>query len=232
MYRKGLIVLIILMLVTVPSFAEIIRIGKTDCLLQPAAEEDTAKKYVLFVGSGDYFHACQNCREITAPDGGLLIPQASSKYTLCSAASDEVIEDIWPTLLSWAEEGSEMILIGYSAGGYPATVLAARLAEKGYTGRLYLLDGVYGAYKSVYYNEAYYREHLLMWDVAIWASSDRLVNISERTRKVGKNLAEDVNVDYRQYALNHNGMKVFYDVILNGAEAPEQVILEKDTDGE
>ncbi len=226
MRRKGRIALIILAalaLVTASSFAEMITIGKTDCLLQPAAEEDAMKKYVLFPGAGDYFHVFQNCGELTAGDGDLLIPQGSSEYTLCSTASDEVIREIWPTLRLWAEEGYEIILIGYSAGGYPATDLAVKLAGEGHTGRLYLLDGIYGAYRGIYYNEAYYRDHLTAWDVKIWASGDRYVRISERTRKVGSGLAEDENVEYRQYALSHDAMKTLYDVILNGAEGPEPV---------
>ena len=124
MSRKGLIVLIIMMLIAVSSSAETIRIGKTDCLLQPSAETDSMKKYVLFVGSAEYFNARSSCKSIMADDGDLLIPQGNCERELCSAASDEVIRDIRPTLLSWAADGYEMILIGYSAGGYPATTLA------------------------------------------------------------------------------------------------------------
>lgn len=233
MRRKGVVIfLAVLLLVTSLSSAEMVTIGKTDCLLQPAAEEDAMKKYVLFVGSGDYFHVFRNCGELAAADGELLVPQGSSEYTLCSAASDEVIRDVWPKLRLWAEEGYEIILIGYSAGGYPATALASKLAEEGHTGRLYLLDGIYGAYKGIHYNEAYYREHLAAWNVTIWASEDRYVRISERTRSVGSGLAEDENVVYRQYALSHDGMKTLYDVILNGAEAPEPVNPARDADGE
>ena len=223
MSRKSLIALIIMTLIAVSSSAETIRIGKTDCLLQPSAETDSTKKYVLFVGSAEYFNACSSCKDIMAHDGDLLIPQGNGERVLCSAASDEVIRDIRPTLLSWAADGYEMILIGYSAGGYPATTLASQLAEEGYNGRLYLLDGVSGAYKSTYFNESYYRNHLATWDITIYASSDRYVHISERTRRIGSELADDENVIYHRYKLNHEGMKLFYNVIMNGVEAPEPV---------
>ncbi len=223
MLKKGLCIMLALVLAAGSASAEIIRIGKTHCLLQPPSEEDGRKKYALFVGSAEYFHGCMLCGDVTAKDGELLIPQGNEKYILCSAASDVVIRDLWPTLRSWAEEGFDIVLIGYSAGGYPATVLASRLAEEGYTGRLYLLDGIYGAYRSVHYNEDYYREHLASWDLTICASTDDSVQISGRTRKVGAALAGDGNVVYRQYALDHTRMTVFYDVILNGAEAPEPV---------
>lgn len=232
MLRKGMAILLILMIITVPACAEIVRIGKTDCLLQPASEEDCLKKYVLFVGSAEYFHACMLCGDITARDGELLIPQGNNRYVRCTAASDVVMKDIWPTLLSWAEEGFSIVLIGYSAGGYPASTLASRLAEKGYTGRLYLLDGISGTYRGIRYNEEYYRERLASWELAIWTSSDKKVEIAARSRKIGSALEGDANVDYRHYTMSHARMRLFYDVIMNGAEAPAPETESREEDAE
>ncbi|MBR6954741.1 MAG: hypothetical protein IKH77_06865 [Clostridia bacterium] len=221
MWKRSLLLLIALLMITLPCQAEVIRLGDTVCLLQPPSGEDSGTKYVLFVGAGVYFHAVRNYRDYTATDGELLIPQADQKYDLPSAASDEVIPDVYPRLLEWAEAGHPLVLIGYSSGGYPATILAGKLAEAGYTGTVYLLDGVYGNYHSTAFNAKYFRSHLSTWDLRIYASSDKKTKISVRTRKVGTSLMEDDFVTYRQYGKNHNGMQDFYDVILNGAPAPE-----------
>ena len=141
MRKAGAVIFALLILLVHSAFAEVIRLGKTDCLLQPAAEEDTGKRYVLFAGSGDYFFAIRKCADIAAKDGMLLIPQGDSQYVLNSRASDVVIRDIRPQLLAWAEAGYEMNLVGYSSGGYPAVELARELAEEGYTGKLFILDG-------------------------------------------------------------------------------------------
>lgn len=215
-------------LALLPAFsasADVIQLGDTPCLLQPAAEGDGGlRRYVLFTGDGDYFHAVQNCRDMTALDGLLLIPQGDSSYINYSSASDVVIADLFPALRAWAGDGYEMILIGYSAGGYPATVLAASLAEAGYTGRLILLDGIYGNYRGVAYNEGYYRASLSTWQVTIYASSEKgYPPISDRTQRVGAALADDEFVTYHRYAMSHNEMRMFYRVFLAGAEAPEPV---------
>ncbi len=214
---------LILLVFHAAASAEKIRIGKTQCLLQPAAEEDRGKRYVLFVGSGDYFFATRNCADITAADGLLLIPQGDSAYQLCSAASDVVIRDLEPQILEWAREGHEIVLTGYSAGGYPATALAVSLAEAGYTGRLYLLDGVYNKYRGIAYNAAYFRENLATWQVTICASSSQAIAISERTRAVGEVLGGDGFAVYRRYAMTHNELKALYAPILSGAPWPEAV---------
>ena len=60
MRKAGAVIFALLILLVHSAFAEVIRLGKTDCLLQPAAEEDTGKRYVLFAGSGDYFFAICN----------------------------------------------------------------------------------------------------------------------------------------------------------------------------
>ena len=153
-------------------------------------------------------------------DGELLIPQGNEKYDKHSAASDVVIRDVYPFLLDWAKAGHQMVLIGYSSGGYPATVLAGLLAEAGCTGTVYLLDGVYGNYRSTAFNAEYFRSRLSTWDLRIYASSDRSIKIAERTREVGASLSEDGFVTYHQYSTNHNGMQFLFDVILNDAEAP------------
>ena len=98
MRKAGAVILVLLILLVHSAGAEVIRLGKTDCLLQPAAEEDTGKRYVLFAGSGDYFFAIRKCADIAAKDGMLLIPQGDSQYVLNSRASDVVIRDIRPQL--------------------------------------------------------------------------------------------------------------------------------------
>ncbi len=221
---KKLLLFLTVLVLLVPSsgLAEIFPLGDTPCLLQsPSGEEDPHKRYVYFVGSGDYFNAVRNCKDITAADAYLLIPQGDEKYQKPSAASDVVIRDLYPFLLAWAQGGYDLVLIGYSSGGYPATVLAASLAEAGFTGKLYILDGVYGDYRGVTYNAEYYRTRLSSWDLTIWASSDREVPIAERTRKVGVDLYWDDFVTYAQYSLTHNALQHLLDVIINGAAAPE-----------
>ena len=200
--------------------AEVIRIGSTPCLFQPASQEDQGKRYALFVGSGDYFQATRNCADLSAAHGTLLIPQGDGRLELCSRASDQVIADIKATILSWAEEGSEVILVGYSAGGYPATALAIYLAQAGYTGRLYLLDGIYGDYRGITYNAGYYRANLDTWDVTMIASSSTSHNISERSRAVGEAMAEDAFLTYRWYDATHEDLKDIYVQILNDEYTP------------
>lgn len=221
MRKAGAVMLVLLILLAHSASAEMIRLGKTNCLLQPAAEEDTGKRYVLFTGSGDYFFAIRKCADITAKDGTLLIPQGDSQYVLNSRASDEVIRDIRPQLLEWAEEGSEMILVGYSSGGYPAVELARELAEEGYAGKLFILDGANRAYKSVYYNADFYREHLTAWDVTICASAGNSFRIAVNTRALGEALRDDENVTYLQYNMGHNDMKNLYGYVFNGLEMPD-----------
>ena len=221
MRKAGAVILALLILLVHSAFAEVIRLGKTDCLLQPAAEEDTGKRYVLFAGSGDYFFAIRKCADITAKDGMLLIPQGDSQYVLNSRASDEVIRDIRPQLLEWAEEGFEMILVGYSSGGYPAVELARELAEEGYAGKLFVLDGANRAYKSVYYNADFYREYLTAWDVTICASAGDAFRIAVQTRELGEALRDDGNVTYIQYNIGHNDMKALYGYVFGGLEMPD-----------
>ncbi len=221
MRKAGAVILMLLILLVHSAGAEVIRLGKTNCLLQPAAEEDTGKRYVLFAGSGDYFFAIRKCADITAKDGMLLIPQGDSQYVLNSRASDEVIRDIRPQLLEWAEAGCEMILVGYSSGGYPAVELARELAEEGYAGQLFILDGANRAYKSVYYNADFYREYLTTWDVTICASSGDAFRIAIQTRTLGEALREDENVTYFQYNMSHNDMKALYGYVFGGMEMPD-----------
>lgn len=216
MKRAWLTAMLILLVFHAAAAAETVQFGKTRCLLQPAAGMDCGKRYILSVGAGDYFFALRNCADLTAADGTLLIPQGDSKYELCSAASDVVIADLFPQVLAWAEAGDEIILTGYSAGGYPATALAAGLAEEGYDGRLYLLDGVYNKYRRVAYNADYFRDRLANWEVTIWASSSRAIEISERTRAVGEALSGDDFVTYRRYDMTHNELKALYAPILAG----------------
>ena len=225
MRKRSLLLAIALLFIMPLCHAEIIRLGETQCLLQAPSGEDTGTKYVLFVGSGVFFHAIRNYQVYAAMDGELLIPQGNEKYDKHSAASDMVIRDVYPFLLDWAKAGHQMVLIGYSSGGYPATVLAGLLAEAGCTGTVYLLDGVYGNYRSTAFNADYFRSRLSTWDLRIYASSDRSIKIAERTREVGASLSEDGFVTYHQYSTNHNGMQVFFDVILNDAEAPAPMSL-------
>lgn len=220
MRKAGTVILALLILLVHSAFAEVIRLGKTDCLLQPAAEEDTGKRYVLFAGSGDYFFAIRKCADIAAKDGMLLIPQGDSQYVLNSRASDVVIRDIRPQLLAWAEAGYEMNLVGYSSGGYPAVELARELAEEGYTGKLFILDGANRAYKSVYYNADFYREYLTSWDVTICASAGDAFRIAIQTRELGEALRDDENVTYLQYNMGHNDMKILYGYVFGGMEMP------------
>ena len=217
MRRKILLIILSTALLAASCCAEVIRIGGTPCLLQPASREDRGRRYALFVGSGDYFQATRNCADLSAAYGTLLIPEGDGRLELCSRASDQVIADIKGTILSWAEEGSEVILVGYSAGGYPATALAIYLAQAGYTGRLYLLDGIYGDYRGITYNAAYYRENLDAWDVTMIASSH---NIAERSRAVGEAMAEDDFITYRQYDATHEDLKDIYVRILNDEYTP------------
>ena len=220
MIKKLFAVLILAALLAASCCAEVIRIGGTPCLLQPASREDRGRRYALFVGSGDYFQATRNCADLSAAYGTLLIPQGDGRLELCSRASDQVIADIKDTILSWAEEGSEVILVGYSAGGYPATALAIYLAQAGYTGRLYLLDGIYGDYRGITYNAEYYRANLAAWDVTMIASSSTSHNISERSRTVGEAMAEDDFITYRWYDATHEDLKDIYVRILNDEYTP------------
>ena len=225
--RVWLLLLVFLIMLSASASAEIVRIGKTSCLLLPATEEDLMKRYIFFTGSGDYYTALRNREDFAAADGTLLIPQADSQYKSCSVASDAVMKDLRPQLLSWAQEGSEIILIGYSVGGYPATVLAAYLAQEGYTGRLVLLDGVYSMYRGTHYNAPYFREHLESWKVTICASVSRNVKISVRTAKVGDALSGDTFVDYRQYKMSHNELKALTHIILSGKALPDPEDMEE-----
>lgn len=221
MRKAGAVILVLLILLVHSAGAEVIRRGKTNCLLQPAEEEDTGKRYVLFAGSGDYFFAIRKYADVMARDGMLLIPQGDRQYVLNSRASDEVIRDIRPQLLEWAEAGYEMILVGYSSGGYPAVELARELAEEGYAGQLFILDGANRAYKGIYYNADFYREYLTAWNVTICASAGDSLRIAVNTRALGEALQDDKNVTYLQYNLSHNDMKALYGYIFSGMEMPD-----------
>lgn len=223
MKKAGMMVLVLLIMLSRTVSAETVRFGKTNCLLQPAGEQDMMKRYVLFTGSWDYFNAIRKCADITAKDGMLLIPEGDSQYELNSRASDVVIRDIRPQLLEWAEAGYEMILIGYSSGGYPAVELARQLAEEGYPGQLYILDGANRAYKGVYYNADFYRKYLTTWTVTICASKGNSIRIAVNTRALGEELSEDDNVTYFLYDRNHEKMKELYLDILSGTGLPEPV---------
>lgn len=221
MKKTGLVLLVVLALLCRAAGAEILRIGKTPCLLNPPEQEDRMKRYIYFAGSGDYFHAVQNCAGYAAADGTLLIPQGDSKFSTCTAASDAVIRDLKPQVLQWAQEGNEIILVGYSAGGYPATALAVYLAGEGYTGHLVILDGIIRAYRGIHYNADYYREKLQAWQVTLCASSSQDVRIAESTRLVGEELREDGNVTYLPYTLSHNDMRSLFPYIFGGMQLPD-----------
>ena len=221
MLIKCLLAVMLLSLLSVSCTAEIVRFGQTRCLLEPPAGEDSGRRYALFVGSGDYFQATRNCEGLSASDGTLLIPEGDGRFELCSRASDQVISDIRDTVLSWAREGHEVILIGYSAGGYPATALAVYLAQEGFTGKLYLLDGIYGDYRGITYNADYYRTGLSSWDVTMCASASTSHNIAERSRKVCGDLMEDSFADCRQYDGTHEDLKALYLMILAGEKLPD-----------
>ena len=223
MLKKSLALFAVLLFLLPAARAERIQIGETRCLLQEASQEgvDPLRRYVLFVGSGDYFNAVSNYRDYTAQDGVLLIPQGNSKYGKPSAASDVVIADLKPYLLAWAQEGCSITLIGYSSGGFPATVLAAYLAEQGYTGTVYILDGIYGDYRGVSYNEEYYRTHLSTWQVIFCTSTDPTVGIAIRSREICDGLKDEDFVTYLRFDMSHNRLQKLVDVILNGAEAPD-----------
>ena len=223
MFKKALILFALLVLLIPCARAERIQIGETRCLLQPSSleEADPLRRYVLFVGSGDYFNAVSNYRDYTAVNGALLIPQGNSKYGKPSAASDVVIADLKPYLLAWAREGCDITLIGYSSGGFPATVLSAYLAEEGYTGTVYLLDGIYGDYRGVSYNEEYYRTHLNTWRVVLCTSTDPSVGIAIRSREICEGLKEEDFVTYLRFDMSHNRLQSLIDVFLNEAEMPD-----------
>ncbi len=218
MLRKCCLGIVSVLLLFSCCRAETVRIGRTQCLMQLPTGEDLSKRYVLFVGSGDYFQALYSCAGITASDGELLIPQADSRYDKPSAASDQIIEDLRPLMLTWAEEGYAIVLTGYSSGGYPATALAVYLADAGYTGKLYILDGIYGDYRGVVYNADYYRSHLSDWQVTICSSAALNFNIAERTRSVGEALSGDAFVTYLAFDITHNELQDYYRVIFDGEE--------------
>ena len=221
MKKTGLVLLVLMALLCRTAGAEIIRIGKTPCLLNPAEQEDRMRRYVYFAGSGDYFHAVQNCADYTASDGMLLVPQGDGRFSTCTAASDVVIRDLKPQVLQWAQEGNEIILVGFSAGGYPATALAVYLAGEGYTGQLVILDGIIRAYRGIHYNAAYYREKLPTWQMTFCASSSQDVRIAEATRQVGEEMRDDGNVTYLPYILSHNAMRSLYPYIFEGMQLPD-----------
>ena len=221
MRRACMMILAVLIMLSHAASAEVVRFGKTNCLLQPAEGQDCLKRYVLFVGSGDYFSATRKCAGLTATDGMLLIPEGNAEYVQNSRASDRVMEDIRPLLLKWADAGYDMILIGYSSGGYPAVELAKELAEAGYPGQLFIVDGVNRAYKGIHYNADFYREYLREWTVTICASEKDTIRIAENTRELGEELREESNVTYLVYQKSHNEMKNIALGILSGSEFPD-----------
>ena len=221
MRRACMMILAVLIMLSHAASAEVVRFGKTKCLLQPAEGQDCLKRYVLFVGSGDYFSATRKYTELTAADGMLLIPEGNAEYVLNSSASDRVMEDIRPQLMKWAEAAYDIILIGYSSGGYPAVELAKELAEEGYPGQLFILDGVNRAYKGIHYNADFYRKYLREWIVTICASEKDTIRIAENTRELGEELREDGNVTYLVYQKSHNEMKDLALDILRGSGLPD-----------
>lgn len=197
--RRIFLVCAALVFLAAPARAEEVTVGDTSCLLQPAAYQDEGlRRYVLFLGSDDFFRALYEGRYMTAADGELLIPQGDTRYRHPSGASDAVIKDLKPLLYDWTREGYEITLIGFSSGGYPATALAVYLARTGHSGRLVLMDGIYGNYRSVRYDADYFRSTLYQWDVTIYASCD-IREIAGRTREVGRQLKDEDFVTYIEY---------------------------------
>ena len=231
MKKACVLIIALLIMLSHAASAEVVRFGKTECLLQPAEGQDCLKRYIFFVGSGDYFSATRKCVDLTATDGMLLIPEGNAEYVLNSRASDRVMEDIRPQLLEWAEAGYKMILIGYSSGGYPAVELARELAEAGYPGQLFILDGANRAYKGIYYNADFYRKYLTEWTVTICASEKDTIRIAGNTRALGEELREDGNVTYLVYKKSHNEMKNLALDILSGSGLPDPVSRQNDGKG-
>ena len=232
MKKACMLIIVLLIMLSHAASAEVVRFGKTNCLLQPAEGQDCLKRYILFVGSGDYFSATRKCADLTATDGMLLIPEGNAEYVLNSRASDRVVEDIRPLLMKWADAGYDMILIGYSSGGYPAVELAKELAEAGYPGQLFIVDGVNRAYKGTYYNADFYREYLRDWTVTICASEKDTIRIAENTRELGEELREDFNVTYLVYQKSHNEMKNLCLDILSGSGLPAPAPIVPETSNE
>ncbi len=173
--------------------------GKTKYDQKVGTNEESEKVYVYFGGSGSITGgieatANQTLKNNTYADT-LLVPTGTGDVGRWNEWY-QTIDDISELLQSDEYKDKEIVLIGYSSGGYPAAEIALNLAEAGMTSQieLHIVDGVQGSDGKEPIQEYEAIENAGI-ETTIYASSDGR-GISKVTREVGEKYADSEHITY------------------------------------
>ena len=177
------------------------KIGDTKYDKKVGTDENSNRVYVYFSGSGaieNGINASANEKiKKTSYSDTVIVPTCKDNQGSWTEWN-KTVKDITTLLQSEEYADKEIILIGYSSGGYPAAEVALALANDGDVSNLTLkiVDGVQGASGRSAIEE-YEQLDLAGVNTIIYASNDSR-NISKNTRTVGEEFAkrENSNVHY------------------------------------
>ena len=160
--------------------------------MKAGTDENSNKIYVYFGGSGSItggVNASANEKIKDSTYSGDVLVAMGTGDIGTFAEWDPTIPAMAELLSSDKYADKEIILIGYSSGGYSAAETALGLAEKGKTNvTLYIVDGVQGARGKNQFEE-YEKLDAAGVDTTIYSSSDTR-DISKNTRAVGEEFAK------------------------------------------
>ena len=224
MRGRHLIIPLLLLLLFLCGTASAEKAGRTKYVLQPAPEGAGKVLYVLFPGSTEMYSACRTFKDLTADDGLLLLSQPPERKPALADAWKPLIEDISPIILDYARQEYDIRIIGFSAGGYPAVTIATALAEEGFSGTLWLLDGVPKPTEEIEYTADFFREHFSSWQLYFCIAGKDNRDITVRTGEVAAILADDENVTVASYAFRHSRLlSPMLETILHHAPEPKRM---------
>ena len=183
--------------------------------MKAGTDENSNKIYVYFGGSGSItggVNASANKKIKDSTYSGDVLVAMGTGDIGTFAEWDPTIPAMAELLSSDKYADKEIILIGYSSGGYSAAETALGLAEKGKTNvTLYIVDGVQGARGKNQFEE-YEKLDAAGVDTTIYSSSDTR-DISKNTRAVGEEFAkkEGSNIKYvkDEDNMSHGDIKDF-----------------------
>ena len=183
--------------------------------IKVGTDENSNKIYVYFGGSGSItggVNASANEKIKDSTYSGDVLVAMGTGNIGTFAEWDPTIPAMAELLSSDKYADKEIILIGYSSGGYSAAETALGLAEKGKTNvTLYIVDGVQGARGKNQFEE-YEKLDSAGVNTTIYSSSDTR-DISKNTRAVGEEFAkkEGSNIKYvkDEDNMSHGDIKDF-----------------------
>ena len=169
--------------------------------IKVGTDENSNKIYVYFSGSGSItggVNASDNENIKNGSYSGDVLVAFGVGNNGGFSDWDLTISAMVELLSSDEYADKEIVLVGYSSGGYPAAEIALALAEAGKTDiNLNIVDGVQGAKGRNQFQE-YEKLDAAGVNTTIYSSSSKSTGISQNTRAVGEEFAkkEDSNIKY------------------------------------